>query len=205
MKRGLTARPRTILASAASRARARGRLRIGGIEHDEIGLASERGRGRREAADMRRVLGAFEQIARGIVAAMQQQIGGGDPRGERAGQRRAFAFRAAIAMRRGGEIGGADRRAVAVLAEQLLDARAISAGRGAEDAREPGAIAARGARAAASGFSSSSSSRSATSLHRGVEQRDLRREQVAEQAGDAPGHIDARASHRGAAAAPRCR
>ena len=114
--------------------------RIGRVEHHQIGVASERGGSRGEAADMRHVLGAFEQVARRIVAAMQQQIGRGNARGEATGQRRALSLRAAITMRRGREIGGTERLAVAVLAEQLLDARAISAGRGAEDARERRAI-----------------------------------------------------------------
>ena len=111
-------------------------LGIGGVENDEIGLAPERSGRRGEAADMGGILGAFQQIARGIVAAMQQQIGCGDLGGERARQRRAFALGAAITMRGGGEIGGADRRSVSLLAEQILDAGAIGAGRRAEDAGE---------------------------------------------------------------------
>ncbi len=61
-------------------------MRIGDVEHDEIGRRAERGRGRGEAADEGRILGAFEQIAAGIVARMQEQVGAGDPRGEGAGR-----------------------------------------------------------------------------------------------------------------------
>jgi hypothetical protein len=89
---------------------------------------------------MRHILRAFEQIAGRIVAAVQEKIGAGDAIGEAARQCRALSLRAAIAMRGGGEIGGAERGLVAVLAEQLLDAGAIGSGRRAEDAREPRAI-----------------------------------------------------------------
>ena len=51
--------------------------------------------------------------------------------------------------------------------------------------------------AAASGFSSSLLGAPGDQPHRRVDQRDLRREQVAEQAGNAPSDIDARASHGG--------
>ena len=108
-------------------------------------------------------------------------------------------------MRGGGEIGGAERGLVAVLAEQLLDARAIGAGRRAEDAGEPRAIVVGEARRSGKRVLVVVLVAPGDQPHCRVDQRDLRREQVAEQAGDAPGDIDARASHRGAAAAPRCR
>ena len=77
----------------------------------------------------------------------------------------ALAVGAAIDMRGGGEIGRADVLPVDFAADQVFDARAVGARRGAEDARKSGAplpFAAR--RAAASGFSSPVSSRAATAL-----------------------------------------
>ena len=59
-----------------------GALRVGDIEHDQVGRAAERRGRRREAAHEGGILGAFEQIAAGIVARMHQQVGGRDPRGE---------------------------------------------------------------------------------------------------------------------------
>ena len=61
------------------RARARP-LRIGDVEHDEIGRAAEHRRRGRKAADEGGVFPAFEQIAAGIIARMHQQIGAGDAR-----------------------------------------------------------------------------------------------------------------------------
>ena len=111
-------------------------LRIGEVEHDQIGVTAERrGRGRK-AADEGGVLRAFEQIAAGIVARMHQQVGAGDALREAAGRRRADAVGAAIGVRGGGEIGGAERVAVALAPEQVLDAGAVGARRGAVDARE---------------------------------------------------------------------
>ena len=121
---------------------------------------------------------------------MHQQVGVGDALRKCAGRCVAFAVGAAIGVRRGGEIGGADRVGVRAAAEQILDAGAIGARRGAEDAIEtrlrlPPArggerifvvvLVARGDR-----------------LHGGIDQRDLRREQIAEQSGNAPGDVDAR-------------
>ena len=111
-------------------------LRIGHVEHHQIGGAAEQFCRRGKAADEGRVLGAFEQIAAGIVAGMHQQVGAGDALRERAGRRVAFAVGAAIGMRGGGEIGRADRVGVGVAAEQILDAGAIDARRGAENAIE---------------------------------------------------------------------
>ena len=84
-------------------------LRIGHVEHDEIGRAAEHFRRRGKAADEGGILGAFEQIARRIVAGMHEQIGAGDALREGAGRRVRFAIGAAIGMRGGGEIGRADR------------------------------------------------------------------------------------------------
>ena len=52
-------------------------------------------------------------------------------------------------------------------------------------------------RAAASGFSSSVFLARGDRLHRGVDQRDLRRKEIAKQSGNAPGDIDAGAADRG--------
>ena len=60
----------------------------------------------------------FEQIARGIVADVDEKIGSRDARGERAGRVVALAFGAAIDVRGGGEIGRADVVAAAFLADQ---------------------------------------------------------------------------------------
>ena len=70
--------------------------------------AAERRRRRGEAADEGGVFGAFKQIAGRIVARMHQQVGAGDALREAAGRRIAFAVGAAIGVRGGGEIGGAD-------------------------------------------------------------------------------------------------
>ena len=110
MKRGLTARPRTIRASAASSGRARGRL--GSVVSSTMRSASRPSEAAAAAKPPTKAASSApsSRSRDGIVAAVQQEIGGGDPRGEGAGQRRALAVGAAIGMRGGGEIGGADRR-----------------------------------------------------------------------------------------------
>ena len=78
MKRGLTrAAAHDPRQRRVERPRARP-LRIGEVEHDQIGGAAERRRRGGKAADEGGVLGAFEQIAAGIVARMHQQVGAGD-------------------------------------------------------------------------------------------------------------------------------
>ena len=162
MKRGLTARAAHD-ARQRRRQRARARpLRIGHIEHDQIGGAAEQLCGRGKAADEGRIFGAFEKIAAGIVARRARAGRRSATRCANApGAAAAFAASAAIAVRGGGEIGGADRFAVGVAAEQILDAGAVGAGRRAEDAIEPRRRPLRAVRPA-SGFSSSASSRAAT-------------------------------------------
>ena len=86
----------------------------------------------------------------------------GDARREGAGRGAARAVGAAIGVRRRGEIGGADRRARSRARADVLDAGAVGAGRGAEDARERRRILAAARRTAASGFSVVGSSRAAT-------------------------------------------
>ena len=87
---------------------------------------------------------------------------------------------------------------VGVAAEQILDASAIGARRRAEDACERAWLCAvrcaprRSERIFVVGLVARRDR-----LHRGIEQRDLRREKIAEQPGDAPRHIDARAADRG--------
>ena len=100
------------------------------------GLRPERSGGGGKAADEGGILGAFEQIAGGIVADVHQQVGSRDARGKGAGRVVALAVGAAIDVRGRGEIGRADVVAAALLADQRFDARAVGAGRGAEDARE---------------------------------------------------------------------
>jgi len=68
-------------------------------------------------------------------------------------------------------------------------AGAIAAGRRAEDAREVGALSLRLGEGIVGGFFVEGGD----TADRHVEQRDLRLEDVAEQAGDAQGHVDARA------------
>ena len=97
-------------------------LRIGDVEHDEIGRAAEHLCRRGEAADEGRVLAAFEQIAAGIVARMHKRVGVGDALRKCAGRCVTFAVGAAIGVRRSGEISRSDRVGSASAAEQILDA-----------------------------------------------------------------------------------
>jgi len=60
-------------------------LRIGGVEHHQIGAAPERRSRRSKTADEGRILGAVQQIVRRIVAGVDQEIGGGDTFSKRAG------------------------------------------------------------------------------------------------------------------------
>ena len=186
------ARPHDARQRRRQRPRARP-LRIGHVEHDEIGRAAEQFRRRGEAADEGGVLGAFKKIAAGIVARMHEHVGAGDALREGAGRRVAFAIGAAIGVRGGGEIGRADGVGVGVAAEQILDAGAIGAGRGAEnaiEARFDRPAARRGERIFVVVFVARRDR-----LHRGIDQRDLRRKEIAEQSGNAPGDVDARAAH----------
>ena len=75
-------------------------------------MLAERGRRGGETADEGGVLGAFEQIARRIVADVDQQIGRSDTGGECTGVGVAVAIDAALGMRGGGKIGRADVVAV---------------------------------------------------------------------------------------------
>ncbi len=164
---------------AGERRRQRARPRplwIGDVKHHQIGGATGESRGRREAADECSILGALKQIAARVVAGVQQKIGAGDALCEGAGRRRAFASRAPIAVRGGGEIRDADCVAIGIAAKQILDACAICPGRVAEDTIEP-----RAARLAPCG-----GERILTSvfiarrnrLHGSIDQCDLRREKI---------------------------
>ncbi len=96
-------------------------------------------------------------------------------------------------MRRGREISRADGFGVGAASEQIFDAGTVSARCGAEDAIKPRCAAGapqRSQRIFIIGFVARGDR-----LHGGIKERDLRREQIAEQAGDAPGNIDTRASH----------
>ena len=83
-------------------------LRVGGVEHDDVGVAAERGDRGRKAADEGDVGRAFQDVAAGIVAGMDQEFGLGDAAGEGARRGNAFAVGAAIGMRGRVEIGAAE-------------------------------------------------------------------------------------------------
>jgi hypothetical protein len=171
-------------------------LRIGQVEHHQVGRAAERGGGGRKAADESRILGAFEQIAGRIIAGMHQQIGTRHALRERARRCGALAERAAVGMRGGVEISGGDLGWLGIAPDQIGDPGPVSARRGAEDAREP---ADRGVGAARRRERIVRILLLAPrhGLHGGIKERDLGREQIAEQSGDAPGDVDARAPDHG--------
>src|SRR4029079_17181451 len=107
-----------------------------------------------------------------------------------------LAFGAAIGVGGSGEIGCTDIGLICVAAQQVFGARAGCACRCAEDAVE---------RAAAGDAHCSSESILVAVLlafgnepRRGIEQRDLRREEIAEEPRDAPGDINPRTTHGGA-------
>ncbi len=153
------ARPHDARQGRRQRPRARP-LRIGHVEHDEIGGTAEQFRRRGKAADEGCVLGAFEQIARrdrrryAPAYRRRRRVARTAP-----GAASGFAVGAAIGMRGGGEIGRADRLRCRCRGRANPRHRRHSAGRGAENAVEPRRAA---RRATASGLSSSSSSRAAT-------------------------------------------
>ena len=175
-----------------SRARA---LRIGQVEHDEIDGAAEHFCRRREAADEGHVFRTFQKIARRIVARMDQEVGRCNALRESARCSVAFACGAAISMRGGREIGGAERCGIGFAAEQIFNAGAVGARRGAEDAIESSGAAC-APRLGQWIFVGRFVARG-DCLHGGIEKRDLRRKEIAEQSGNAPGDIDARAAHGG--------
>ena len=123
-------------------------LRIGHVEHDEIGRTAEHLCRRGKAADKGDVLGAFEQIARRIVARMDQKVRARDALRESIRRRAALSFGAAITVRSAGKVRCTDRLGVNVAAEQVFDAGAVSAGSGTEDAMKTGRAGARRARRA---------------------------------------------------------
>jgi len=117
---------------------------------------------------------------------MHQQVCRCDARREGAGTGRAVAFGAAIGMRRGVEIGRPDGRRI--LSRPIIVLRACPVGAGAvPKMRASVAVSVRWMPSsdADSGFSSSAS-RVRNCADRRIEQRDLCREQVAKQPGDAP-------------------
>ena len=97
-------------------------LRIGHIEHDQIDRAAEHFGRRGKAADEGGIFGALKEIAAGIVARMEENICARDALGEGAWRRVAFSSGAAVAVRSGSEISGADRIGVGIAAEQIFDA-----------------------------------------------------------------------------------
>ena len=80
-------RPPAYDARQRRRERSRPRpLRIGYIEHDQIGRSAEQLRCRRETADESGILGALKQVTRRIVARMQEEVSVGNTLRERAGR-----------------------------------------------------------------------------------------------------------------------
>ena len=194
MKRGLIARARTMRAKRR-RQRPRPRpLRIGDVEHDEIGCAAEQLCRRGKAADEGCVLAAFEQVAAGVVAGMHQRVGVGD----RAAQmRRALRHlrrrrRHRRAMRRQDKPRRSHRcpRCGRANLRRRNHRRPARCRRCDRDGPRPLAVGctARGGERIFVAVLIARRDR----LHGGVDERDLRREQIAEQSGNAPGDIDAR-------------
>jgi len=130
---------------------------------------------------------------------VDQQVGIGDAPGKCAGQVAALAVGAAIGVRRGREIGRADVVAGGFVAEQIADAGTIGTGRGAENPgqRVPAMAVRRAAHRSQRIFVVRFIPR-CDGFHRSIEQCDLRREEIAEQAGNAPGHVDAGTAEHGA-------
>ena len=153
-------------------------LRIGHVEHHKIGGAAEHFCRRGKAANKGHVLGAFQQVAAGIVAWMHEKIGAGDALCERTRDIAAVASSATITVRRRRKIRGADGFGAGVAAEQVLDAGAVGARRGAEDAIKP----CRAARApcARQRIFIVSFVAGGDRLHCGIDERNLRREKIAE-------------------------
>src|SRR5580704_14332891 len=136
---------------------------------------------------------------------MHKRVGIGDAPRKRARRCVTVAICAAVGMRCGGKISCADGVGVRAAAEQILDARTIDTRRRAEDAIE--ARRTPSLPSPASGGGKGGGRRTAcggewifvvvlvargNGLHGGVDERDLRRKQVAEQSGNAPGDVDAR-------------
>ena len=148
-------------------------LRIGHIQHHQVDRTAEQLGRRGKAADEGGIFGTFQQIACGIVTNMHKHVGTGDALRESAWRRSRIAVRAAVSMRGSSEIGRADDLVVGVLADQILDARPVDARRGAEDAIQTSAVGAvrLRQRVLIVGLIARRDR-----LHRGVDQRDLRRE-----------------------------
>ena len=102
----------------------------------------------------------------------------------------------AIGVGAGGQIGLAQflARAPYVLRKRGGEADSICAGRGAEDAQGLGL---RGAARGGDGIVFVDFIQQRNGLHGGIKQRDLRSEDITEEAGNAQGHIHARAVERG--------
>ena len=112
---------------------------------------------------------------------MHERVGIGDALRKGAGRGSRITVRAAISMRGGGEIGRTDGLVVRVMADQILDARAVNAGRGAEYALKARCIRALAAatRCGQWIFIVRFVARRHR-LHGGVDQGDLRGKQIAE-------------------------
>ena len=108
MKRGLVARARTTRVTASVTERGRGFSGSVVSSMMTSALPPSSGDRRRKAADEGDIGRSFEDVAAGIVAGVDQQVGLRHPSGEGAGRRKPFAFRAAIGMRGRVEIGAAE-------------------------------------------------------------------------------------------------
>ena len=92
-------------------------LRIGHVEHNQVDRPAEELRRRGEAADERHILGAFQEIAARIVAGVHEKIRGDDAPCEGVACLSPVSRRAAIGVRRRGQIGGANGVAVGAAAQ----------------------------------------------------------------------------------------
>jgi hypothetical protein len=129
---------------------------------------------------------------------MNKRVGAGDALRESAGRRAGFAAGAAVSMRGGSKIGRADRTGIGVAAQQMLDAGAVDPGRGTEDAMKMWhAFAVRGTADSCERIIAVILVARRHRLHRGIDERDLRRKQIAKQSGNAPGDIYTCPAHRG--------
>ena len=184
-------RPRPDRARDRGDKRARpGALRHRRVEHDQVGLAAKRRDGRREPADEGDVGGTLENIAARIVAGMDQHIGFRDAFGKCVAAH-SLALDAAESEGPALQIGPAEVIAPLPVSARkpVLDAGTVGAWRRAEDAARPCPVAtAKGGERVFRVVLVTLRNR----RDRGVDQRDLGREHVTEQAGDAPAHVDAR-------------
>ena len=192
MKRRLTARALTTRPTASLTDRGLGRLRIGRVQHDHVGVAAECCHRGGKPADEGHIGRAFENVAAGIVARVHQEVGA-----RRCARQRLRAPKCLRRRRRHRHATSPrDRRGQALpWTSQLPPASRSSSPAPYVPGDEP-KMRARDLAAKARGIRQR--------IFRGVfvtrgdggrgrvDQCDLRREHVAKETRDAPGHIDAR-------------